>query len=217
MGLRSFVALPVNRGGVILRQQFLHDSTTDVIIATSNAAWGLTGKDTLLLGLPYRLSPSGKNRTGDFSLLYRRTLWQADEKYASSRVALLAGAILATDSERDGATQLGFVATFYRHRNSLDIDALYRWGMGSRQNDGRYDVSWQYRLGPSEYPQWGFATEWFSVIELNGRWQNNQSIDHQVTVGLQRVHHKWVLEGGVIRTLNNNQDTQYLISTRVHF
>ncbi len=217
MGLRSFVALPVNRGGVVLRQQFLHNSSTDVSGAITNAAWGLTGKDTLLFGLPYRLSPSGSNRVGDFSLLYRRTLWQVDSKYETSRFALLAGAILATDSERDSATQLGFVTTFYRDRNSLDIDILYRWGMGSRRDDGRYDVSWQYRLSPPEYAEWGFTREWFSVIELNGRWQDGRSIDHQMTVGLQWVHNKWVLEGGVIQTLNNNQDTQYLISTRLHF
>ena len=217
MGLRSFVALPVNRGGVVLRQQFLHNPSTDVSIATTNAAWGLTGKDTLLFSLPYRISPSGNNRVSDFSLLYRRILWQADSKYETSRFALLAGAIQATDSGRDGATQLGFVATFYRDRNNLDIDVLYRWGMGSREDDGRYDVSWQYRMSPTEYPEWGFAPEWFSVIELNGRWRDGRSIDHQLTLGLQWVHDKWVLEGGVIQTLTNNQDTQYLISTRLHF
>ena len=217
MGLRSFVALPINKGGVVLRQQFLSSPQADTRSAISNIAWGLTGRDSLLFGLPFRLSPAGPDRTGDLSFLYRRTLWQLDQSHATSRVALLAGGVLASDDQRDNAVQLGLVATFYRDRNSYDIDALFRRGTGSRPDDGQYDISWQYRLSPSEYPEWGFATEWFSVLELNGRWQQGRSIDHQLTAGLQWVHHDWVLEGGVIRTINNTRQTQYLLSARFHF
>lgn len=217
MGLRSFVALPVNKGGAVFRFQYLHNTDSNVGMTFANAAWGITGKDTLLLGLPYRASPSGGDRLGDFSALYRRTLWQKDSKYKTSRVALLSGGVFATDSERDNAIQLGLVATFYRDRNSFDIDALYRYGLGSRADDGRYDFSWQYRLSPVNYPEWEFPTEWFSVLELNGRWREGNIIDHQMTVGLQWVHHNWVLEGGIIQTINNDHETQFLISTRLHF
>ena len=217
MGLRSFVALPVNQGGLVLRFQYFNNIDADHDVAFANAAWGLSGKDTLLLGLPYRVSPSGVDRLGDFSLLYRRILWQQDSKFNTTRFALLAGTVLASDSERDGALQLGWVATFYRDRNSLDIDALFRSGLGSRRDDGRYDVSWQYRLAPTQYPEWGFPKEWYSVLELNGRWREGDSIDHQLTAGFQRVQHNWVLEGGIIQTINNEHETQLFISTRHHF
>ncbi len=218
MGLRSFVALPVSRGGSVFRLQYLVDTGSDPGIMFVNAALGLTGKDTLLFGLPYRVSPpDGGDRTGDFSALYRRTIWQDDQKYETTRIALLTGVVLATDSNKDHALQLGLVATFYRDRNSFDMDALYRYGLDSRFNEGRYDVSWQYRLSPAEYPEWGFPTEWYTVLELNGRWREGQTIDHQVTVGLQRVRHNWVLEGGIIQTINNSHETQFLISTRLRF
>ena len=217
MGLRSFVALPINKGGVVLRQQFLSNPGTGSRHAVFNLSWGLTGRDSLLLGLPFRLAPSGPDRTGDLAFLYRRTLWQFDQSHATSRVALLAGGVLSTDSTRDNAFQFGAVASFNRDRHSYDIDALFQHGSGSRSDSGRYDFSWQYRLTPSVYPEWGFTQEWFSVLELNGRWKQGQSIDHQITAGLQWVHHNWVLEGGVIRTINNTRQTQYLLSTRFHF
>lgn len=217
MGLRSFVALPVNKGGVVARLQYLDNTDANTRFALTSVAWGLSGKDTLLFGLPYRLSPSGGDRLGDFSLLYRRTLWQDDRLNSTNRFAILAGTLLATESGGDGAVQLGFVTTFYRDRNSLDIDVLYQRGLGTRQDSGRYDISWQHRLSPVQYPDWGFATEWYSVIELNGRWLEGFATDQQVTVGVQWVHHKWVLEGGLIQGINNGSDTQYLLSTRLHF
>lgn len=57
MGLRSFVALPVDKGGQVARLQYQRntDANADVLVAT--AALGLGRKQTLLLGLPYRLSP----------------------------------------------------------------------------------------------------------------------------------------------------------------
>ena len=217
MGIRSFVALPVDKGGWVSRFQYMRNFDSDVSTFITSGAYGLTGKDTLLFGLPYRLAPSGSNRLGDFSALYRHTLWQEDTEFSTKRLALLAGGVLATDSERDSAVQLGLVTTFFHDRNGLDIDFLYRKGLGSRIDDGRYDVSWQYRLSPLEYPEWGFTTEWYSVIELNGRWVQGHSMDHQITVGAQWVHHNWVLEGALIQTFNNNNETQLLISTRFHF
>lgn len=217
MGIRSFVALPVNKDGFVTRFQYLQNTDTNSSFFTSNIAWGLSGKDTLLFGIPYRLSPAGNNRLGDVSVLYRRTLWQHDKKLATTRLALLAGGVIATDSNRENAVQMGLVATFYRDRNGVDVDFLYTKGLDTRIDEGRYDISWQYRFSPKEYPEWGFSTEWYSVIELNGRWREGRSIDHQLTAGLQWVHHNWVLEGAAIQTLNNANDFQFLISTRWHF
>jgi hypothetical protein len=217
MGLRSFVALPVEKGGSVVRLQLerTQDSDTDTFI--SNVAYGFTGKQTLFLGLPYRLSPSGGNRQGDVSLLYRTITWQQDQRSGTDRLGFLGGIVLATEKERDNALQAGFVYTHVNNRHEIDIDTLYQSGMANRFDTGRYDLSWQYRLTPIEYPEWGVKHQINSVLELNGRWREGMTITQQLTVGLQWIHQKWVFEGGVVKELNNADEMRYLISTRFHF
>ncbi len=103
----------------------------------------------------------------------------------------------------------------------MDIDALYQSGTGKRQDAGRYDVSWQYRLSPAERPDWGIAKELNSVLELNGRWKQGANTVHQATAGLQWIDQKWVLEGGITQDLNqignNKKERRYLLSARFHF
>jgi hypothetical protein len=35
-----------------------------------------------------------------------------------------------------------------------------RWHASGRPDGARYDVSWQYRMTPAEYPDWGLVSEW---------------------------------------------------------
>ena len=217
MGLRSFVALPVEKGGTVIRLSAEHtkDANTDTL--NTSMAYGLSAKQTLLLGLPYRLSPAGKDRQGDLSVLYRHIVKQQDSQAGTNRLALLGGAIIPTESNRDAAAQAGFVFTHFKNRNELDIDTVYQAGLDQRTDSGRYDVSWQYRLSPTERPDWGFSREWNSVLELNGRWREGTVTTHQVTAGLQWIDKKWVIEGGVAKDINNDKELRYLVSTRFHF
>ena len=48
MGLRSFVALPVEKGGQILRLQMERNDDSDVNTAIASLAYGLSGKQTLM-------------------------------------------------------------------------------------------------------------------------------------------------------------------------
>ena len=75
MGLRSFVALPVDKGGTVVRLAFERVKGTDADTLTASAAYGIDVKRTLLLGIPYRLSPAGSNRYGDLTMLYRHIVW----------------------------------------------------------------------------------------------------------------------------------------------
>jgi len=217
MGLRSFVALPVEKGGQVLRLQLQRNFDADIDRAIASLAWGLSGRSTLLFGLPYRLSPGGSDQLGDFSILYRHTAWQLDGPGTTSRLAWLGGVVIPTDKNRDTAVQAGAVATFYRGRFEWDLDVLYRSGQGNRPNSGRYDISWQYRLTPAEFPEWGLSSEWDLVLELGGRYHQNQSTVHQATGGLQWIHPRWVLEAGLTRDLNGPRDTTALLSSRWHF
>jgi hypothetical protein len=217
MGLRSFVALPVEKEGSVVRLAFEHaeDSGTDIL--TTSVAYGISSKQTLLLGIPYRFSPSGGDRQGDLSVLYRHTVWQEDTFSGTRRLGLLGGVIIPTEDDRDSAAQAGFVFTHVKNRHEIDIDALYQVGSNNRSDSGRYDMSWQYRLSPTEYPDWGIKPELNSVIELNGRWSEGNSTTHQVTVGLQRIHQKWVIEGGVVKDIINGSELRYILSIRFHF
>ena len=217
MGLRSFVALPVEKGGAVMRISYVNAQQASTDTLDANAAYGISAKQTLLLGLPYRLSPAGSNQQGDLSLMYRHIVWQQDSLEGTNRLGLLGGAVVPTESDREAAIQAGFVFTRFRNRHELDIDALYQQGLENRIDRGRYDVSWQYRLTPETRPDWGIGQELNSVLELNGRWSEGNSITHQITLGLQWINQKLVVEGGVFKDLNNAAEIGYIASMRFHF
>ncbi len=217
MGLRAFVALPVDKGGSVARLQIERNLDDDSNLAVANLALGISAKQAILLGLPYRLSPAGTGRVGDLGLLYRHIVWQNDFANGTRRIGLLGGVVVPGDSGRNPALQAGLVSTWYRNRHEWDIDLLYRAGLGQRPDSGRYDLSWQYRLSPANYPDWGVTAEWNSVLELGGRWTQGAQTIHQVTLGLQWIHPRWVLEGGIVRDINGPDETHLLLSTRMHF
>jgi len=217
MGLRSFVALPVDRQGYVVRFSYEHLRGGDQDAFITSAAYGLTNDIALLIGIPYKLSSNNGDSFGDLSALYRHTVIQDDFFSGTARLALLAGAIVPSDNERDPAVQAGFVYTFFENRYEFDIDALYQTGIDNRLDTGRYDISMQYRLLPSFYPDWGIESELNAVTELNGRWKKGNEITHQVTIGLQLVNPRWVIEGGLIKDISNNNDLSFLLSTRIHF
>ena len=217
MGLRSFVALPVESEGGVLRTLIVHNQDSDNTSLNLNFAYGLSRKDTLLVALPYSLSNNSPRRIGDVNVLYRRTISQQDFYSGTSRLAVLVGGVVPADDNRDYALSLGIVNTRVKDRYEIDSSLLYITGLNDRRDNGRYDVSWQYRLSPTEYPEWGFSSEWNIVMELNGRWHQGQSITHQITSGIQWINRHLVVEGGVFKAINNSKDIHALISTRFHF
>ncbi|MEA3274076.1 MAG: hypothetical protein U9Q81_02015 [Pseudomonadota bacterium] len=217
MGIRSFVALPLEEGGTVLRLFGQRNRDQNLNVLTSNLAYGVSARQTLFLGLPYRLSSGEGDRLGDLSALYRYTAWQVDNLEGTSRLGLLGGTILPTDSDRDVRLQVGAVATFFRRRHEWDLDALWVEGLGKARDRARYDIAWQYRLTPAEHPVWGIGDEWDLDLELGGRWERGSDMVHQATLGLQSIHKRWVLEGAVVQDVNGPRDTQYILSTRFHF
>jgi hypothetical protein len=217
MGLRSLVALPVDKGGSVVRftLESANKANTDYLI--TSAAYGISADQTLLLGLPYRIEPDGKDRTGDLSVLYRHISWREDKRDGTNRLGLLVGALLPSQTDDSSAVQAGLVFTHFKNRNEIDSDLLYRFGKNDRLDSARYDISWQYRLRPTRRPAWGLVPELNTVLELNGRWLEDEDIVHQLTTGLQWIHPQWVLEGGMARDIRNGNETRLILSTRFHF
>lgn len=218
MGLRSLVALPVEQGGNVVRSVWTHNTDTDVDRLTLSLAHGISGNQTLLLGLPYRLSPGGRNRSGDFSALYRHTVWQRDRPTGTRRLALLGGALIPTSGDGEARLQAGAVATFFSERSEIDLDFIWQDGRGPSPLRLRYDLAWQYRLWPARHSGWSEeVSEWDIDLELGGRYTEDVGTTYQATIGLQWIHSSWVLEGGLVRGLNKQQQQQVLFSMRVHF
>ena len=71
MGLRSFVALPVEKGGAVIRLKYEDSDNTKNDTLTTSVAYGLNNKQTLLLGLPYQFESSNEDNPGDLTILYR--------------------------------------------------------------------------------------------------------------------------------------------------
>ena len=217
MGLRSFVALPLDKDGKVVRAQYQRNTTMDTDGLVINVAYGLSGKQTLLFGLPTRLSPGGADRTGDLSALYRHIVWQDDSTQGTRRFGLLGGLVMPTKSDRETRIQVGAVATFYKARTEWDLDALWIEGLNDSKNQARYDIAWQYRLDPAVYPEWGISREWHIDLELGGRWNEGNTMVHQATIALQSIHRQWVFEGGRVQDLNGPDEMRFILSTRFQF
>lgn len=216
MGLRAFQVLPLEPGGTVVRGLVAHDRDSNINTLMAETAFGLSAKQTLFLGLPYRLSSGPGNRTGDLSVVYRYQLWSQDQPLGTRRIGLLGGAVLPTGGGREARVQAGAIATVFSGRHELDADFLWADRGGTAPAAGRYDLSWQYRLNGGG-SGWEPEVWWMGVTELGGRWAEGNNTTHQFTLGLQRITSRWVLEGGVVRDLNAPHDTNYLLSVRLHF
>ena len=215
MGLRSFVALPVEKNGVVLRVQNLYTKETEQNVLLTSLAYGINAKQTLLFGTSYTTNPIHK--TGDISLLYRYIISQNDIYEGTSRFALLGGALLPTKSDSGTAMQAGAVYSYFFNKHEIDIDGLYILGENKRKNSAKYDISWQYRVLPETRDDWGISKELYSVVEYNGKWANQQITTQELTLGLQLIFPKFVLEAGYTKALTQQKYSKYLISIRTHF
>jgi len=216
-GLRSLVALPLEPGGIVTRLQVVGSSNPDNLLVSGTVLYGLTTRQTLIVNVPYRHLERGNDGFGYVTALYRGTVYQHDESGATRRIAVIGGLRVPTDSGLDTQIAAGLVATVYKQRSEWDFDIVWMQGLGRGGNNARYDVSWQYRLTPSEYPEWGIPAEWQSVVELGGRYAEGAEMVHQLTLGALWVHPSWVLEAGVIQDLNGPDVTSFLLGIRKHF
>ena len=216
-GLRSLVALPLEPGGIVTRLQFVGSSSPDNLLVSGTLLYGLTTRQTLIFNVPYRDLERGDDGFGYVTGLYRGTVYQHDEPNATRRIAVIGGIRVPTDSNLDPQISAGLVTTIYKRRSEWDMDFVWTEGLGRSGNNARYDVSWQYRLTPSEYPEWGIPTEWQSVVELGGRYAEGSEMVHQLTVGALWVHPSWILEAGVIQDLNGPDVTSLLLGIRKRF
>jgi hypothetical protein len=198
-GVRSFIALPVEQGGQVLRVLAERDDGRDLSSFNLNAAYGITSGDTLLFGLPLRWVDGGQGRDGPVSLLYRRTLWRRDQPSGTTRFASLIGVAIPVEGGGSSQVPIGAVFTHYRGRTQWDVDALWLPARGASAARGRYDIAWDYRIAPAVYPDWGQVGEWHLIAELSGRYQAGVGTRNRLLAAGRYVRRAWLLEFGVDR------------------
>ncbi len=214
LGLRSMVAVPIAEGDFVFRMMNNSLNKPYMDALGFGLAYGLPNDGALFIGMPYRLTPAGPNRTGNVSALYRYIIKREDRKDGTFRVGLLGGGLIPSNNASDGGAQLGAVATYFKDRDQIDATLVGAAGFGKSRNTVRYDLSWQRRLAPLVFPEWGLPVSLQSVLEYNGRVMETSHLIHQVTAGLQMVTANVIIEGGVYKDLNKPSRTGVIVGFR---
>ena len=80
LGLRSMVAVPIAEGDFVFRMMNNSLNKPYMDALGFGLAYGLPNDGALFIGMPYRLTPAGPNRTGNVSALYRYIIKREDRK-----------------------------------------------------------------------------------------------------------------------------------------
>ncbi len=197
-GINTNVALPVREGGFVDRTQLRftrasddptpQDQDIDVYAVPNVLVYGATARTTLFGILPYISrsvdftdagSPQSTdtNGFGDLTFLVRQTVYAKDALQRTSRLGLLAGLEIPSGKEEFSSHstdyQLGTVYTLQDGRHELDADLIYKINTEGRNtelgDELQYDLAYEVRVWPWEWPERGTPSQIYLVLETNGR------------------------------------------------
>jgi hypothetical protein len=194
-GINTNVALPVREGGYVYRAQlrFLSasddptflDRDIDLYAIPNVLVYGAAARTTLFGILPYfsrsvDSTDAGLRQSvdgfGDLRFLVRQTVYARDALQRTSRLGLLAGLEIPSGKDEFSSHstdyQLGAVYTLQDGRHELDSDLIYKInteGRGRELGDQlQYDLAYQLRVSPWEWPERGTPSQIYLVLEANG-------------------------------------------------
>ncbi len=263
-GINTSVALPVREGGYVYRTQLrflsasddptLLDRDIDVYAIPNVLIYGATARTTLFGILPYfsrsvDFTDAGRRQSddvdgfGDLRLLVRQTVYARDALQRTSRLGLLAGLEIPSGKEEFSSHstdyQLGAVYTLQDGRHELDADLIYKInteGRGRELGDElQYNLAYEVRVSPWEWPERGTPSQIYLVIEANGKSSQEARSDGAklddsggttvfLSPGIQLVTRRVIYEGSiqipVVQNLNGGQvETDFVVAAgmRVQF
>ncbi len=263
-GINTNVALPVREGGYVYRTQLrfhsasddptILDRDIDVYAIANVLVYGVTARTTLFGILPYfsrsvDFTDAGLRQSddadgfGDLRFLLRQTVYARDAVQRTSRLGLLAGLEIPSGKEEFSSHstdyQLGAVYTLQDGRHELDADLIYKInteGRGRELGDElQYDLAYQLRVSPWEWPERGTPSQIYLVIEANGKTSQQARSDGAklddtggtivfLSPGIQFVTRRVIYEGSiqipVVQNLNGGQvETDFVAAAgiRVQF
>ena len=248
-GINTNVALPVREGGYVYRTQvrFLGasddptslDRDIDVFALQNVLLYGATSRTTLFGILPYisrsvDFTQAGARQTddtdgfGDLTFLVRQTIYARDAVQRTSRLGLLGGLEIPSGKQEFSSHSadflLGSVYTLQDGRHELDADLLYKINTEGRDlqlgSELQYDLAYEVRILPWDWPERGTPSQIYLVLEANGRTSRRAFSDGTelsdsggtvvfVSPGIQyvtrRVIYEATLQIPVIQNLNGGQ------------
>lgn len=261
-GINTNVALPVREGGFVYRVQLrflsasddptLLDREIDLFAIPNALVYGATARTTLFGILPYfsrsvDFTDAGLRQSddvdgfGDLRFLVRQTVHARDALQRTSRLGLLAGLEIPSGKEEFSSHstdyQLGAVYTLQDGRHELDADLIYKInteGRGRELGDElQYDLAYQVRVSPWEWPERGTPSQIYLVIEANGKTSRETRSDGAklddtggtivfLSPGIQFVTRRVIYEGSiqipVVQDLDGGQvETDFVAATGVRF
>ncbi len=256
-GINTNVALPVREGGFVYRTQVRFISASDdpspmnrdieAYVVPNVLVYGATSQTTLFGILPHIFKSverdSGgirqEDRTngfGDLTFLLRQTVYARDAVQRTSRLGLIGGLEIPVGSEDFSSHStdfvLGGVYTLQTGRHEFDADLLYNVNTEARDLDLgeelQYDLAYELRLFPWQWPERGTPSQLYAVIEANGRSierarSNGMELDDTggtvvfLSPGIQwvtqRIIYETSLQVPVIQNLNGSQVETDFVAT----
>ena len=256
-GINTNVALPVREGGFVYRTQVRFISASDdpspmnrdieAYVVPNVLVYGATSQTTLFGILPYTFKSverdggglRARDRTngfGDLTLLLRQTVYARDAVQRTSRLGLIGGLEIPVGSEDFSSHStdfvLGGVYTLQTGRHEFDADLLYKVNTEARDLDLgeelQYDLAYEVRLFPWQWPERGTPSQLYAVIEANGgsierARSNGMELDDTggtlvfLSPGIQWVTQRIIYEASlqvpVIQNLNGSQVETDFVAT----
>jgi hypothetical protein len=194
---------------------------------------------------------------GDVRLFVKQRIWRRDRPGRTERLALLGGLELPTGdtSEANGLGKfprpiqpgsgswdpfVGVIATHQKQRYELSTDVIYQFNTEARGfefgDSLNHDVGLWVRVWPGELPEWGTPSAIHAVMELNGVFQQKNTVNGDLvgdlggytlylSPGLQWVGPWWIVEASLqfpaIQDLNRSEIREegptYVFGVRVTF
>jgi len=242
--INSDVALTPAEGVSILRSQvrFTNAESSSGKVRELNQlaippvlVYGLKKNIALFASLPVLVqeiteqTATGKDKTvrsglADMTFLVKVRIVQKDELLKTTRIGLIGGVEMPTGKDRFSSDSFdpifGSVYTYQTDRGEWDADLIYKWNTGSGVQSFdtlRYDLAYQHRVWPVEYPEKGIPTLWNIVAEANGSYSTQGNHLVFLSPGIQCVTKRWILESSiqlpVIRDLKgNNPEPDFVLT-----
>ena len=220
-GINTDVALTPPLGGVILRVQFRYSRLFDDPTPQGRVVHRSVQPITFAVGASERLAiigtvpvvyrkvefGSGASTSdagiGDIPIRAKFRFYQKDELGKTTRWAAIAGLEIPTfDSAFSSDSVDAIIGTVWTHQEQrwwLDWDLLFKLNTagGAAGDDELFaDVAWSHRIVGGEADNvepWGL----YALLELNGRYITDGSVELFGSPGLQFITPSFILEAGI--------------------
>jgi hypothetical protein len=186
-------------------------------VSLTEINYGVLGNLALSLDIPLvhnRFSGEGFGAStgesskglGDLALTAKWRVWQHDTGPTDTRRVSLIGGLqipggteMYMDSSGDAWNpMLGAVFSIVEGRHGGNASAIYELDTGTGADTLRYDLSYLFRLAPSQFDMTTSHGAWYAIAELNGLYETNGNNELFFAPGLMYEATWWTVDATLI-------------------